>query len=160
MSNNDLSAARDTAFTTSLSFAAIGIFGGIATFASGLLLGSTGEKVAMRLRLSVYRNLLRQDSSYFDMPSHSVGILTSRLAQDASNVQASIDQRLAEVLQGLTSLLFGIIIAFFVGWKMAPFCLAMAIILVILQTIISSYLKKRGMNDAEVAGDASKVRFT
>ena len=160
MSNTDHSAASDAAIGNAIAFASIGIGGGIATFLSGFLLGTTGEKVSMRLRLFVYKNLLRQDSSYFDMSSHAVGILTSRLAQDANNVQAAIDQRLAEVLQGLTSLVFGIIIAFSFGWNMAPFCILLAVILVILQTVISSYLKKRGTNNAEVAGDASKVKFT
>ncbi|KAE9546488.1 hypothetical protein FO519_010300, partial [Halicephalobus sp. NKZ332] len=40
---------------------------------------------------------------------------------------------------------------------MAPFCIVLAVILVILQTVISSYLKRRGTDDAEVAGDASKI---
>lgn len=88
MSMTDPDEARSRAAINSLSFAAIGLFGGIATFLSGFALGTYGEKISMKLRLAVYKNLLRQDCSYFDSPNHSVGVLTSRLSQDASNVQA------------------------------------------------------------------------
>lgn len=73
----------------------IGLIGGFATFSSGFCLGIVGESVSLRLRLAVYRNILRQDAAYFDKPSHSVGALTARLAQDAKNVQAVSDRKIS-----------------------------------------------------------------
>ena len=34
-----------------------------------------------------FRALLRQEIAYFDLPEHSTGALTARLAADASGVQ-------------------------------------------------------------------------
>lgn len=72
---------------------------------------------------------MQQDASYFDDPKHNVGSLTSRLATDAPNVQAAVDQRLAEVLTGVVSLFTGVGVAFYYGWNMAPIGLATALLL-------------------------------
>ena len=40
---------------------------------------------------------------------------------------------------------------------MAPFCILLAVILVLIQTGVSSSLKKRGAADAKLAEEASRV---
>ncbi|KAH7724074.1 Bile salt export pump [Aphelenchoides avenae] len=142
---------------SSIGFVVLGVVSGLATFGSGALLGMVGEKMTMRLRLDVFKNFLRQDGSFFDDPKHSTGKLTTRLATDATNVQAAIDQRLAEVLQGIVSLITGVAVAFYFGWNMAPIGVATAVLLVILQTSVSQYLKRRGMKDVEIAEEASRI---
>jgi ATP-binding cassette subfamily B (MDR/TAP) protein 1 len=138
-------------------FLGVGIIGGISTFGSGWLLGTSGEKMAARLRLAVFKNILRQDGYYFDKQNHSVGRLTARLASDANNVQAAIDQRLSEVLQGITSLCAGIIYAVWISPVVAPVCIISAVVLAVTQIIIINYLKKRGVKDCKSADNASKV---
>jgi len=64
---------------------------------------------------------------------------------------------LAEVLQSLVSLLIGISIAFYFGWNVAPICIVTAMILVVLQTSVTNYLKRRAMRDLLLAEDASKL---
>ena len=103
------------------------------------------------------QNLLRQDGYYYDMPSHSIGKLTMRLATDAHNVQAAVDQRLSEVIQGLTGLAGGIIIAFSASPTVAPICVVWSLVLVVIQMTISNYLKKRGNKDMQIAEQASKI---
>uniref|UniRef100_A0A915EGH1 ABC-type xenobiotic transporter n=1 Tax=Ditylenchus dipsaci TaxID=166011 RepID=A0A915EGH1_9BILA len=153
----DVEEARTESFINAILFACLGVVSGLTTFASGSLLGMVGEKMTMRLRLDVFRNIVRQDGSFFDDTAHSTGKLTTRLATDATNVQAAIDQRLAEVLQGLISLVAGVIVAFYFGWNVAPIGLATALLLVILQTSVSNYLKRRGMKDIIVAEEASRI---
>lgn len=46
-----------------------------------------GEALTTRLREMAFRALLRQEIGYFDVPLHSTGALTARLASDASAVQ-------------------------------------------------------------------------
>lgn len=113
--------------------------------------------MAVRLRLGVYDNILRQDASYFDKARHSTGKLTSRLDTDANAVKAAIDQRLAQVLQGMVSLVGGIIIAFYFSWKMAPIGIITAIVLVVLQLSVTNYLKRRGARDAQIAEEAARI---
>ncbi|KAK6010603.1 hypothetical protein OSTOST_24365, partial [Ostertagia ostertagi] len=87
---------------------------------------------------------MRQDASYFDDPNHNTGNLTAHLASDTPNVQAAIDQRLAEVLQGVCALVAGIVVAFSYGWNVAPIGLATALLLVFAQSSVAQYLKFRG----------------
>uniref|UniRef100_A0A158PBN0 ABC transporter, ATP-binding protein n=1 Tax=Angiostrongylus cantonensis TaxID=6313 RepID=A0A158PBN0_ANGCA len=143
--------------TNSVFFMVLAIGSGITTFCSGSLFGTTGEKMAMRLRMDVFKNIMRQDASYFDDPKHNTGNLTARLATDAPNVQAAIDQRLAEVMQGICALITGIIVAFCYGWNMAMCGLVTALILVIAQSSVAQYLKFRGQKDVDSAGEASRI---
>lgn len=71
----------------------------------------------------------------------------------------AIDQRLAEVLQGIVSLFAGVVVAFLFGWNMAPIGIITCIILVILQSAVSQYLKFRGQKDVKVAEEAASVSF-
>uniref|UniRef100_A0A8R1DLX2 ABC-type xenobiotic transporter n=1 Tax=Caenorhabditis japonica TaxID=281687 RepID=A0A8R1DLX2_CAEJA len=145
------------ALLTALWFLLLAATSGVSTFISGSLLGKSGETIASRLRLDVFKNIMQQDAAYFDDPKHNVGNLTSRLATDSQNVQAAIDHRLAEVLNGIVSLLSGIAVAFFFGWSMAPIGLLTALLLVVAQSAVAQYLKIRGPKDMESAIEASRI---
>nr|AFX93749.1 P-glycoprotein 3 [Haemonchus contortus] len=156
-SNPDPNALANGNIFNSICFLLLGIGSGITAFASGSLFGITGEKVAMRLRMDVFKNIMRQDASYFDNPKHNTGNLTAHLASDTPNVQAAIDQRLAEVLQGVCALVAGIAVAFSFGWNVAPIGLATALMLVVIQSSVAQYLKFRGQKDMDSAVEASQV---
>ncbi len=49
---------------------------------------ASGEALTMRVRQMTFKAMLRQEIGYFDMPNHSTGALTTKLATDASAVQA------------------------------------------------------------------------
>jgi ATP-binding cassette subfamily B (MDR/TAP) protein 1 len=69
----------------------------------------------------------------------------------------AVDARLADVLQGVVSLVAGISVAFYFGWNVAPIGICTAVVLVLVQTRVSNYLKRRGMRDAHLADDSAKV---
>ncbi len=48
--------------------------------------GVCGQRLALRLRLQLYRAMLYQEVGWFDMEENSSGILTTRLSADASQV--------------------------------------------------------------------------
>lgn len=141
----------------SLWFIFLAVFSSIATVVSGALLGAAGETMSGRLRMDVFKNIMQQDCTYFDNPKHGVANLTDRLATDAPNMQAAIDQRLAEVLTGITSLFCGIAVAFYFGWNMAPIGLLTAALLVVSQSAVAQYLKFRGQKDLNSAVEASRI---
>ncbi|VDM92740.1 unnamed protein product, partial [Onchocerca ochengi] len=114
----------------------LGIISSFSTFASGALFGMVGARISMRLRIAVFKNILRQDLSFFDREYHSTGELTERLANDAQDVKAAVDQRLANAIQGIISLSSGILVAFLFNWKMAGIGVAICTVLIILQIII------------------------
>ncbi|CAD5227451.1 unnamed protein product [Bursaphelenchus xylophilus] len=140
-----------------VAFAALGVFTFIFTLSSGALLGSAGERVTKRLRTAVFKNVLRQDGGYFDDPRHATGKLTTRLASDAPNVQAALDQRLSEVLQGLVALICGITISFSFSPLYAPVGLLCACFTVMFQVFLTNWLKHRGARDVESAEEASRL---
>uniref|UniRef100_A0A7E4WBD5 ABC-type xenobiotic transporter n=1 Tax=Panagrellus redivivus TaxID=6233 RepID=A0A7E4WBD5_PANRE len=144
-------------FIIGITFVIVGVIGGVMTLAAGWIMGKAGERMAKRLRIAVYSNILRQDGTYFDQPQHTVGKLTTRLATDAHNVQAAVDQRFSEVIQGAMSLLLGVLFALYTDILVAVVCLASAVVLAVIQIVIISYLKKRGAKDAQYAEVASHV---
>ncbi|ETN84650.1 ABC transporter, ATP-binding protein [Necator americanus] len=79
----------------------------------------SAERLTMRLRSNVFHNVMRMDAAYFDMPRHSAGKITTRLATDAPNVKSAIDYRLGSVFNCVVSVCAGIGIAFYYGWQMA-----------------------------------------
>ncbi|VDO68011.1 unnamed protein product, partial [Onchocerca flexuosa] len=119
----------------------LGIISSFSTFASGSLFGMVGARISMRLRIAVFKNILRQDMSFFDSKCHSTGELTERLANDAEDVRAAIDERLASAMQGIISLSAAILVAFLFDWRMAGIGVAICAILIIMQIIILQYLK-------------------
>ncbi|CAJ0931784.1 unnamed protein product, partial [Mesorhabditis belari] len=145
------------ALINGLYFWGIGISCLLSAMTSGFLMGKSGESITMRMRLRLFRNILRQDGSYFDNPNHSSGKLTTRLASDAPNIRAAIDQRLADVLQSISAISAGIIIAFSYGPIMAPIGVLTAVTLMTVNTLITQYLKRKGQRDAEVAEEPSRL---
>ena len=46
-----------------------------------------GENLTVRLRKTVFSRMLQQEIGWFDLPENKVGVLTSRLAVDATIVK-------------------------------------------------------------------------
>jgi ATP-binding cassette subfamily B (MDR/TAP) protein 1 len=70
------------------------------------------------MRKQVYSAILRQDLSFHDYPSNSVGRLTARLATDAALVRRSTGERLGLVVQSATGLLLALGISFAASWQL------------------------------------------
>ncbi|XGW12862.1 hypothetical protein V3C99_013481 [Haemonchus contortus] len=138
-------------------FSLLGISSGISTMISGYLFGRIGESLTNRLRISLFTNIVKQDGEYFDHEDHASGKLTTRLATDAPNIRAAIDQRLADVVSAVSSIIGGISIAFSYGPAMAPIGVLTAVTLITLQTLVARYLKVRGQRDAVLAEEPSRL---
>ncbi|KAL6734422.1 hypothetical protein Aduo_004964 [Ancylostoma duodenale] len=145
------------AMMNALWFTILGISSGISTLISGYLFGRAGESFTKRLRISLFANIVKQDGEYFDREDHSSGKLTTRLATDAPNIRAAIDQRLADVVGAVSAMIGGISIAFSYGPEMAPIGVLTAGALITIQTLVAQYLKRRGQKDAIKAEEPSRV---
>uniref|UniRef100_A0A0N5B226 ABC-type xenobiotic transporter n=1 Tax=Strongyloides papillosus TaxID=174720 RepID=A0A0N5B226_STREA len=143
--------------TDAIYFTLIGVFSAISTAISGFLISKAGEQLTYRLRVSLFKNILSQDGAYFDDMKHAPGKLTNRLATDAPNVRAAVDQRLADVLQSVAAIVGSIVIAFCYGPNMAPIGVLTAVSLIGLQTLVSQYLKRRGLKDSIIAEHPAKL---
>lgn len=83
--------------------------------------GTAAERMNRRIRDDAFQALVRQEVSYFD--KRSVGKLTSELAEDATRVQTFTGNPIRSLLIAMSSLITGVVLAFFFMWPLALLCL-------------------------------------
>ncbi|CAN0362630.1 unnamed protein product [Lampetra fluviatilis] len=117
--------------TYSLIFLLLGAISFVSYFLQGVMFGKAGEILTMRVRGRLFKAILRQDISWFDDHKNAVGVLTTRLATDASQIKGATGARLGLSAQTLASLATGVIIAFVFGWQLCLLILALMPIIAI-----------------------------
>ena len=95
----------------------------IALVATGLVflqqwsLGTSVERLSRKLRLRVFRAILRQDIAYFDKEENSTGHLTSAVSEWAQKVNGLMGVTLGTCIQSAFTLVAGAIIAIIYAWR-------------------------------------------
>nr|XP_032831471.1 ATP-dependent translocase ABCB1-like [Petromyzon marinus] len=117
--------------TYSLIFLLLGAISFVSYFLQGVMFGKAGEILTMRVRGLLFKAILRQDISWFDDHKNAVGVLTTRLATDASQIKGATGARLGLSAQTLASLATGVTIAFVFGWQLCLLILALLPIIAI-----------------------------
>ncbi|KAE9555670.1 hypothetical protein FO519_001141 [Halicephalobus sp. NKZ332] len=117
--NTDMDKVRRDGHFWALMYLVLGFVMAFSLFFQTILFGTAAERLTSRIRRLLFRNILRQDVSYFDETSHSSGKLCTRLATDCPNVKSAIDYRLGSVFSAIVSVGAGIVIAFRFCWPMA-----------------------------------------
>ena len=92
-------------------------FSWIVSGTQGGIFGIIGERLTTRLRVHLFRAILRQDVGFFDDPANSVGALTSNLRTDTSAVQSATGKSFGSAVQTFGSLVFGLSVALEASWK-------------------------------------------
>ena len=115
--SHDTDYIMDTAYMLGGIFFAIAVISWCLTGIQGGVFAVIGEKLTTRLRVHLFRAILRQDVAFFDDPDNSVGALTANLRTDTSTVRAATGQGLGSALQTFGSLCFGLAVAMEASWK-------------------------------------------
>jgi ATP-binding cassette subfamily B (MDR/TAP) protein 1 len=108
----------------------LGIFLGVAVAAFGVNMicgyafGVMGERLILRLRQAAFRSTMRMEVGYFDLPEHSVGALTSRLGNDASQMRLVLGARMGDKVSSLATAVMGTLIAFTASWRLSLLVIA------------------------------------
>ncbi|CAJ0947065.1 unnamed protein product, partial [Mesorhabditis belari] len=147
----DQAKLRHNGHMWSLSFLGLAAVQGSTMLIQSTFYGIAAERLTMRLRSKVFRNVLRQDGAYFDHPSHAAGKISTRLATDAPNVKAAVDYRLGSVFNAAVALCAGTAIAFYYTWQMALLMFALMPILG-----IGESLRIRMFMEGKTTGDDVK----
>ncbi|XP_075991226.1 multidrug resistance protein homolog 49-like [Anticarsia gemmatalis] len=79
---------------------------------------SAGLKMTSRLRIQYFTALLRQEIGYYDKQSNTVGAICARLSGDTAEVQGATGLRIGIILQGVSSVIIGILMGFAYDWKL------------------------------------------
>ncbi|CAO1632776.1 unnamed protein product [Sympodiomycopsis kandeliae] len=102
----------------------------IAILASAAIVIQTGSLMLAssllmeRLRRMVLKAYLRADCVFFDQDGVSSGSLTNALADNAQKINGLVGVTLGTILQSISTLVVGFIIALAYGWKLALVCIA------------------------------------
>ncbi|KAK6022560.1 ABC transporter transmembrane region [Ostertagia ostertagi] len=119
--------------------------------------GLSAERLTMRLRSKIFKNVMRMDATYFDMPRHSPGKITTRLATDAPNVKSALDYRFGSVFSSVVSVCSGVGIAIYFGWQMALLTIAIFPLAAVGQAIQMKFMSGRATADAKEMENSGKV---
>ncbi|CUG87307.1 ABC transporter, putative [Bodo saltans] len=104
-------------------FIAIGV-GAFIGWALQSFYGYAGEKLTTKIRTQLFRNILRQDQSFFDTPGRDAGSLSGLLSGDSEAIHQLWGPSIGFKVQLVCNIFVGLIIAFVHQWKLAFVCVA------------------------------------
>lgn len=114
-----------------------------------------GESIARKIRIEVFRALLRQEVGYFDQ--NQTGVLVSKLAADVTVIQNGVSEKVAQSLGNVAQVVGGIILAFVSSWKMTLVMLATSPILVAIGLVQTRVFSSSVKRTQKAYGKASNV---
>ncbi|XP_006659119.1 ABC transporter B family member 19-like [Oryza brachyantha] len=95
---------------------------GVITLASNIfqhyIYGVVGEKAMKNLREAIFSSVLRNELGWFEKPKNGVGFLTSRIVSDTSTIKIIISDRMAVIVQCISSILIATVVSMYVNWRM------------------------------------------
>ncbi|KAL1786649.1 bile salt export pump [Sigmodon hispidus] len=102
-----------------LFFVILGCVSIITQFLQGFTFAKSGELLTKRLRKFGFKAMLGQNIGWFDDLRNNPGVLTTRLATDASQVQGAAGSQIGMMVNSFANIAMAIIIAFVFSWKLS-----------------------------------------
>lgn len=77
----------------------------------------SGERIVLKLREQLYRNILKQEVAFFDF--NRTGELMSRLSSDSVTLQNTVSVNISQGLRNLAQVIGGFAFMFYTSWKLS-----------------------------------------
>ncbi|KAM7540114.1 hypothetical protein Aperf_G00000027533 [Anoplocephala perfoliata] len=99
----------------------------VVSFLQMFALTVSSQRQSRRIRLLLFKQILRQDIAWFDR--QSAGALITKLSYNVDQIESGIGDRFGTFIQNVFADIAAIVVALIIGWKLALVSLAMAPIL-------------------------------
>jgi ATP-binding cassette subfamily B (MDR/TAP) protein 1 len=100
-------------------FFVVAILATIAMIVQTYCLITNSVALTEKLRRISLHKMLHLDTSYFDEEGHSSGSLSSSLAANASRINGLLGITMGSIIQSISTLISGMLIALIFGWKLS-----------------------------------------
>lgn len=141
----------------SLIFVAIGGANFLGVALQFSMLGISGARLTRKLRSLSFRALLRQEMGFFDKSENSVGQLTTRLSTEATLVQGVTGDLLGSIVQMISAVVTGFVIAFLHCWRIALVLLAVFPLMGLSEAMQMKMLTGFDANDEKMYAKAGAI---
>ena len=121
------------------------------------LFGLIGERMTTRVRAALFQALLIQEVGYYDLKENSVGAVTGKLSSDAAMVKAGLSDRLGLTVQNLFTLVAGLGIAFYFGWKLTLILLSLLPLMILAGSLEMAAAAGYAKADDTLMAEANQV---
>ena len=115
----DKESMKDNLKMISLGMALIFVVGALANFGRVYIIQSTGQRIVMRLRQSLFKSVMSQEMAFFD--KNKTGELINRLSSDTEVIGMSISQNLSDGLRSIMQASFGVGMMLYVSPHLGKF---------------------------------------
>ncbi|KAJ8498307.1 hypothetical protein OPV22_008859 [Ensete ventricosum] len=136
------------------------VFGGVAFFAlpaRSYFFGVAGSKLIRRIRLMTFQKVVNMEIEWFDDPENSSGAIAARLSADAATVRSLVGDALGLIVENITTLVAGLLIAFIANWQLSLIILVLLPLLGLNGYIQMKFLKGFSKDAKIMYEEASQV---
>ncbi|XP_020593545.1 ABC transporter B family member 11-like [Phalaenopsis equestris] len=109
----------------SLMFLIFGVVSLTAEPAKSYFFGVAGSRLIRRIRFMTFEKVVNMEIAWFDDSENSSGAIGARLSADAASVRSLVGDALSLIVQNITTLIAGLLIAFIANWQLSLIILAM-----------------------------------
>ncbi|KAH6777449.1 P-glycoprotein 21 [Perilla frutescens var. frutescens] len=99
-----------------------------------------GCRLIRRIRMMCFEKVVSMEVGWFDETENSSGVIGARLSTDAATVRALVGDALAQLVQDLTSVTVGLVVAFVACWQLAIVVLAMVPLIVLNEYVQQKFM--------------------
>ncbi|KAL3045776.1 hypothetical protein OYC64_013934 [Pagothenia borchgrevinki] len=139
-------------------FVMVGVVSFFTQMLQAYAFSKSGELLTRRLRRLGFHAMLGQEVGWFDDHKNSPGALTTRLATDASQVQAATGSQIGMIVNSLTNIGVAILMSFYFSWKLTMLILCFLPFIALsgaFQARMLTVFAKQDKQAMEVAGQIS-----
>ena len=99
-----------------------------------------GQRVVCRLRIDLFRSILRQDVSFFD--NEKIGEITNRISADTEVLQEALTQSISQLLRNAVTVLGALVILFVTSWKLTLVMMAVVPVITVAAVLYGKAIKR------------------